>query len=242
MTADPVQVVDFFSGCGGTSLGFQQAGLRIAAAVDHDRHAAATFRHNFPDAVFIERDIRRVTASNIRDVLGSGPVLFSGCAPCQPFSRQNQQRSTSDPRRTLLSEFQRLVTDLLPDYVVVENVPGAQRVSSRGPFGDFIHALEQADYAVRSAVLRAGDFGVPQERRRLVIIAGRDRPLELPDPQGPFARAATVRDAISHLPALDAGQTDRDDPDHAAMRLSPLNLERIRMTPEGGGRRDWQRV
>ncbi len=238
-SATRVQVVDFFSGCGGTSFGFQQAGLHIAAAVDHDRHAAATFRHNFPDVVFIQRDIRRLKTSTIRDVLTRGPVLFSGCAPCQPFSGQNQQPSPNDPRRTLLHEFQRFVTELLPEYVVVENVPGAQRVSNRGPFGDFIRALERAGYAVRSAVLRAGDFGVPQERRRLVIVAGRDRPLELPDAQGSFARTATVRDAIGHLPALDAGQIDPDDPDHAAMHLTPLNLERIRLTPEGGGRRDW---
>jgi DNA (cytosine-5)-methyltransferase 1 len=240
----PITVVDFFSGCGGTSLGLRGAGMKIAAGIDNDPDSAGTFRLNFPEAEFVEKDIRKVATGEIRQVMPhEGKVLFSGCAPCQPFSKQNRLRRGDDPRRELLGEFQRFVVELLPDYVLVENVPGMQNVSGDGVFHEFVKTLKKRKngYKVTWGVLPALSFGVPQTRKRLVLLASRSGSLSLPEPTHSTGGlpTATVRDYISDLPALHAGETDAEDSDHAAMDLSALNLRRIAATAEGGGRETW---
>jgi len=234
-------VVDFFSGCGGTSLGFRQAGLPVAMGIDNDRDAADTYRANFPEAKFLEIDVRQLAASDLKPLLPTGPLLFAGCAPCQPFSRQNRNKKTTDPRRDLLSEFARILIAIRPEYIIVENVPGLQRVTRSGPLHAFVRRLMRTGYQVSIDVLRALDFGVPQERRRLVVVAALAEEPALPVPtHGPgLLRTATVRDFVRGLPPLASGETDERDPDHVAMALSEMNLKRIRSTPEGGDRRNW---
>ncbi|BCN78116.1 cytosine-specific methyltransferase [Prescottella equi] len=213
--------------------------MEIVAGIDFDHYSAKTFQLNFPKASFIERDIREVSVSAVSDLLTVGrPVLFSGCAPCQPFSRQNRTSGKDDPRRDLLGHFEEFVLGLTPDYVLVENVPGAQNFKHGGPFLQFIANLEEVGYNVSSGVLRAGDFGVAQERKRFVIMAALSKSVQLPEPQESTA-PATVRSTIAHLPALVAGGVDPHDPDHAAMNLSDKNLERIRATPAEGTRKSW---
>ena len=234
-----VSVVDFFSGCGGTSLGLQQAGFHIALGIDHDAQAAATYQRNFPTARFIQQDITTLSVESVSEAIPTGPLLFAGCAPCQPFSRQNHHKHHSDRRVSLLSEFERFVLAIRPQYVVVENVPGLQKVGSDGPFPEFQAKLGVAGYSISAAVLRAGDFGVPQERKRLVLVASLTHRPHLPAPSR--ETQPTVRNVIGHLRPLIAGGQDPLDPDHRAMRLSQLNLDRIRMTGEGGSREEWPR-
>jgi DNA (cytosine-5)-methyltransferase 1 len=237
-----VAVVDFFSGCGGTSLGFRDAGMSIVAGIDNDPDAAATYRANFPEAVFLERDIATVSVDEVAKLLPTdGRVLFSGCAPCQPFSKQNRSKKGIDPRRFLLAEFQRFVIALKPDYVVVENVPGMQRIGDEGPFSEFVAALEGAGYDVNCKVLSALHFGVPQTRKRLVIVAAKGALAPIPKPtHGPGLKSpSTVQEWIRGLPPIEAGGVDSKDSDHVAMALSPLNLRRIMATPEGKGRESW---
>ncbi|MEU4517825.1 DNA cytosine methyltransferase [Amycolatopsis sp. NPDC024027] len=237
-----ISVVDFFSGCGGTSLGFRNAGMSIIAGLDNDPDASATYRQNFPEAKFFERDIRKVDVSELTGVLPKrGKILFSGCAPCQPFSAQNRSQKGSDPRRLLLGEFQRFVLAIKPDYVVVENVPGLQKVGSEGPFANFINALEDVGYKVTCEILSALHFGVPQMRKRLVLVASLDGEVPMPAAtHGPgLEPPTTVRDWLDGLPAVGAGEQHKDDPDHAAMKLSPINMRRIRATAEGRGRESW---
>jgi len=241
----PIAVVDFFSGCGGTSMGLRDAGMEIAVGVDIDKDAAQTYRSNFPTAKFIERDICKVAVDEIRQLVPrQHRLLLSGCEPCQPFSKQNRsssQADSEDPRRNLLREFQRFVVGLRPDVVVVENVPGLQKIGDQGPFYEFVDALASNDYFVEWKILSAMSFGVPQVRRRLVLIASRSQAVSLPRPtHGPCLQdVAVVRDYISGLPSLKVGQADPSDPDHAAMNLSELNVKRISITPEGGGRESW---
>lgn len=237
-----VSVVDFFSGCGGTSLGFRDAGMSIIAGIDIDPDASATYRQNFPEAKFFERDIRNISVEEIRKILPrSGKVLFSGCAPCQPFSKQNRTQAGNDPRRALLTEFERFVVALRPHYVVVENVPGLQKIGTDGPFGSFTRSLEEAGYDVKCEILAASHFGVPQRRLRLVLTAALGAPASMPNPThgGKRLPLTTVRDWIADLPPIAAGETHSDDRDHAAMSLSDVNLRRILATPEGGGRESW---
>lgn len=239
-----IKVFDFFSGCGGTSCGFQQAGLDIVLGLDADHDAAQTYRNNFPTAAFIEDDIRMldVSALNPWMTYRNDPVLFCGCAPCQPFSKQNRQRSKIDPRRSLLSEFGRFVEHWLPEYVFIENVPGMQKLKrSNGPLPSFKSLLKKLGYTFDVKVLPALWFGVPQTRERLVLLACRGSGISLPEPtHGPDKEPyATVQDWIGGLAPLMAGQTDAIDASHRAAALSKLNLARIASTPEGGGRESW---
>ena len=243
MSSQTVSVVDFFSGCGGTSQGLQDAGMTILAGVDNNLDAASTFRDNFPKAHFFERNVLDLASSEVAKILPeSGPVLFAGCAPCQPFSAQKKDKGVGDPRRLLLLEFLRFIEDLSPEFVMVENVPGLQTLDANaGPFRLFVERLSQAGYSVDYGVLRAVDFGVPQIRRRLVLLASRVSDIKLPVPThgAGLIPQSTVADWISALPELAAGETSAEDPDHSCMQLSELNLKRIRATKEGGGRMDW---
>jgi DNA (cytosine-5)-methyltransferase 1 len=239
-------VIDFFSGCGGTSCGFQDAGMKILAGLDIDRDAASSFQMNFPDAEVIVGDIRKLDISVLGGAMKKAagtPVLFSGCAPCQPFSKQNMNKGENDPRRTLLDEFWRFIDAWEPTCVFVENVPGLQRPASNGPFPRFVRRLRRRGYAVAYDVVPALWYGVPQQRERLVLIGTRAGNASLPAPtHGPGrALASTVRDWIADLPRIDAGTAHDDDVDHRAASLSALNMRRIASTPEGMGREAWPR-
>ena len=244
-----IQVYDFFAGCGGASRGFQAAGMDIAFALDHDADARASFKANFPDAHFECADISKTKVGAIRTRLKSrrsSPVLFSGCAPCQPFSRQKtiRPKMDQDERVPLLAHFARLVEGCRPDLVFVENVPGLQKLDRRSQlFGDFLRRLGKAGYKMAYGPITLAKYGIPQKRRRLVLIGSRHGAIELPDEtHGPGTvneEYATVRDWIEHLPPIEAGETHPTVPNHQAAKLSPRNLERIEATPEGGGNRDW---
>jgi len=244
-----VRVYDFFAGCGGASCGFRAAGMEISLALDHDADARASFQANFPDARMESADIRNVSVDAIRCRAESedpNPVLFTGCAPCQPFTKQHTMRPDpdQDERVPLLAHFARLVEGCRPDLVFVENVPGLQKLDSGAqPFGEFLSRLDAAGYRADYRAIVLAKYGIPQLRRRLVLVASRHGAVCLPDEThgsgAPNERYATVRDWISHLPPIHAGETHGKVPNHMAANLSACNLERIRATPEGGGHRDW---
>jgi DNA (cytosine-5)-methyltransferase 1 len=247
----PAKVFDFFSGCGGTSAGLRQSGMDIVFALDVDEDSAATFQKNFPDATFINEDIRQVQTDRLEALIAQcedQPLVFAGCAPCQPFSVQNRARKNKDKldaRINLLSEFGRFVTRFLPDYVLVENVPGLQtKMGDEGPFKEFVTLLSELGYAYEARVVRSQDYGVPQRRARLVLIASRHGAIDLPPPTHglnatPPQPYANAWDAIRHLPPLEAGERHETVFNHVSAALSELNLKRIRATPEGGDRRNW---
>ena len=249
--SDPatVQVYDFFAGCGGASRGFRAAGMEIAFALDHDADARASFEANFPDAHFEFADIRKVSVEAVRsrvEAERSYPSLFSGCAPCQPFTKQNTTRPKldRDERVPLLTYFARLVEECQPDLVFVENVPGLQKLDADSqPFGGFLRRLDEAGYEVDYRPITLAKYGIPQRRRRLVLVGSRHGTIRLPEethgPGAPNERYATVRDLIGHLPPIRAGEEHQEVPNHRAANLSARNLERIEATPEGGGNRDW---
>jgi len=245
--AQPPVLVDFFSGCGGTSLGFRLAGMRILAGVDNDLSSGTTFQKNFPEATFIRKDIRSMQPSDISEIIESAkaaPLVFSACAPCQPFSKQRRQTKVDDDRIPLLLEFRRFVESFLPACIFIENVPGMQRgVDAESPFQEFREKIQEHDYHVAFAVVSSASYGVPQRRYRLVALASRLGSIEFPLPtHGPgtsHPAYSTVRDWISDLPAIEAGEEHAAVPNHRAGALSDLNLRRIKATPEGGGRKNW---
>jgi len=239
-----VKVYDFFSGCGGTSCGLEQAGFEISMALDIDRKALDTFSLNFPDAAIVHGDICSMSPQDIALHIGARKdfLLFSGCAPCQPFSKQNNQKSANDPRRSLLTKFGEFVEYWLPDFLLIENVPGLQKANTAGPFGAFLELLKGNGYCYDYKVVPAAGYGVPQKRERLVLVASRLSEISVPPlSHGPdlSLEYTTVRDWISGLSPLCAGGIDPEDPDHQAASLSEINLKRIRSTPEGGSRESW---
>ena len=245
-----VKVFDFFSGCGGASCGFRAAGMEIVYALDRDSDSARTFQINFPSSYFERKDIQEASVDTVRrliDDLRPAPVLFCGCAPCQPFTKQNTTRPEpdKDDRITLLSHFSRFIEECNPDIVFVENVPGLQRPNGSQPFASFLDTLEAYGYQSKYDVVPLMRYGVPQSRRRLMLLASRHGPIELPPKtHGPGTdnpRYQTVKDWIGELPPIAAGESHPQVSDHRAASLSQRNLERIRATPEGGGHRGWPR-
>ena len=238
-----IAVVDFFSGCGGTSAGLQEAGIQIAAGVDCDENAAETFRINFPRALFFASDVRKldIEALDAAAVLGKRGLIMTACAPCQPYSTLRRGSKAKSLDRSLLLTLLPFVERISPSVVLVENVPGMHKVLGASTWRRFILALQRMDYDVEWDVVDCRNYGVPQRRRRLILLGSRHARLPLPPPtHGPGLKPfSTVGEWIADLPPLKAGETDPDDANHRAGGLGSLNLERIRSLGEGGSRRDW---
>lgn len=236
-------VIDFFSGCGGTSAGLRSAGMNIAAAVDFDAAAAATYRANFPETAFHERDIRKLQIDAFDGIPKAGtPLVFAACAPCQPYS--TMRPSGAQPRRgerSLLLTLIPFIERLEPDAIIVENVPGLQKIPGASTWNRFLRFLDRSGYAASWEVIDCRDFGVPQRRKRLVLLASRRGKIDMPKPTHGAGKLphATVRDWIGHLPAIEAGEQHTADPVHRAGALGELNLRRISSLGEGGSRKEW---
>lgn len=239
-----LHVIDFFCGCGGTSAGLRAAGMKVLAGIDYDEKAIKTYQKNFPEAVCIQKDIKLISESDILEILQAhhidGPLVFSACAPCQPFSKQNRFKKSSDTRVCLLDDLHRFVKRFCPDYVLLENVPGMQKVID-GPFPRFIKLLETLNYKFCFSVLNAVNYGVPQNRKRLVLLASKKYKISFPDPKyGEGLRPyRVVRDAIAKYPPISHGASHSDIKDHEAAKLSDLLLKRISVLKPGEDRRSW---
>jgi DNA (cytosine-5)-methyltransferase 1 len=216
------------------SLGFQQAGYEVLGAIEIDSGAVAAYQANHKQVHVWTENIRNVTADNILKTLGldEGELdLLGGCPPCQGFSTlrtYNGTRRISDKQNDLIFEFQRLVLDLRPKRVMMENVPG---LLANNRLKKFRAALEEAGYTVKAEVLNVADFGVPQRRRRLVLLASRVSAVEF---AAPIKRVRTVREAIGKLPIAGAsGDALHDMPECRSRMVA----DRIKSVPRNGGSR-----
>ena len=204
-----------------------------------------------PRPISSKRDICQVDRDEIRRrVERQRPnlVLFSGCAPCQPFTRQVTKRPKpeDDKRVPLLKHFAALVECCRPDLVFVENVPGLQKLDGDSPiFNDFLRRLKEAEYDVDHRPVRLSNYGIPQSRCRLILVASLYKGIKLPEETHGQGKSneqySTVQDWIKDLPPIQAGEEYKGKEllNHRAAKLSERNLERIQATPEGGGNRDW---
>ncbi len=234
-TVATVACVDLFCGAGGLTYGFIQEGLPVVAGIDLDPACRYPYNTN-NHAVFFRRDICDVASEEVAALFPMGALrVLAGCAPCQPFSSYSQRYDLQrDGKWRLLYEFGRIAEGFLPDVITMENVP---RVSRHRVFKDFTEKLQSLGYSVWSAILECADYGVPQTRRRMVLLASRHGQIAMvPATHLPHR---TVRDAIGSMPALKAGRQSIYDRLHTASSLSPLNLARIRASKPGGSWRDW---
>lgn len=227
-------VVDLFCGAGGLAFGLKTAGLHVAAGVDLDPHCRHPLEKN-TGAKFKLRDIADVTSDDLATWFGGAKIrILAGCAPCQPFSTYSQSRRTKDGRWSLLQQFQRLVKEAKPEIVTMENVPG---LATQEVWAEFVATLERLEYKVSWKEVNCQDYGVPQSRKRLVLLASLLGPIKLVQPK--LTARKTVRDAIGALPIIGAGKACSTDRLHAAASLSAKNLERIKVSGPGGTWRDW---
>lgn len=229
--------IDLFCGVGGLTHGLVKAGVRVAAGIDIDPDSRYAYEENNA-ARFIEKDITKVTKQELANLYPADSVrVLAGCAPCQPFSTLSQGRDArKDSKWGLLGEFGRLARALQPDYVTMENVP---QLRKHTVFTDFVKTLRALDYHVVSDVLYCPEYGVPQERSRLVLLASRHGPISMPAKTHGPASYLTVGETIRKLPPLRAGEQDAHDPIHKAAGLTPINMKRIRASKPGGTWRDW---
>lgn len=231
-----VVCVDLFCGVGGLTHGLIQAGVRVVAGVDFDETCAHPYTANHKEIAFYKHDIAKLRGSEVEKWFGNAPIrVLAGCAPCQPFSTYSQRYDTVGTERWgLLNHFARLIEELKPDILTMENVP---TVRKHEVFDDFIGTLQRLKYKVWYDDVDCVRYGLPQRRRRTVLLASLHGAIELREPDA--SKIRTVRDAINTLPILMQGGSDKEDPLHTASSLSALNLERIQASKPGGSWRDW---
>lgn len=229
-----IRAVDLFCGIGGLTHGLRRAGVSVKAGFDNDPTCRHAFETNNDGAEFICKDVRDVRFADLESLYGKAEVTaLVGCAPCQPFSAHNRRKSQSDGDCSLVNEFARLVQEGTPDLVSMENVPGLKKHPA---FAELIRTLAALDYEIYRTIVSCERYGVPQRRRRLVLLASRRGSVSLPRSIG---SPLTVGDCIRGLPAITAGAGCPDDPAHAALPLSPTNRERIAQSKPGGSWADW---
>lgn len=245
-----IVAVDLFCGAGGLTRGLLDAGIDVVCGIDSDEKCSLTYesnniRENGRSAKYIKTDIRQIDGNYIKNIFtGSGGDYFmlAGCAPCQPFSRKNVKRNT-DGRVNLLTEFARLIEATKPDFVFMENVPDIEKIHSE-ILSRFTDVLKNKGYFYDSSVINAKDYGVPQNRKRFVLIASKlskiTIPLSLRDGNTGYI---TVKDAIGDtdkFPPINAGESHEVIFNHRCSNLSKLNLKRLEYTPiDGGSRKSW---
>lgn len=233
--------VDLFCGCGGLTYGMRKAGIQVLAGIDSDPKFKETYEINNSGVVYINRDIRTLAGKEVKRIFGGheGPRILAGCAPCQPFSNMNREKSELHQDYSLLLEFGRIVREVRPDGIIMENVP---QLASRGKeilekFLDAVHDVGLVENYESNVDFAS--YGIPQHRRRMVLVASRKKPVlprQLYGPEGKYS-FVTVKKTIGRYPAIGNGNIDRTNLYHSTKRLSPINLKRLKVTPHNGGSR-----
>ena len=237
-------VVDLFCGVGGLSHGFFLEKFNIIAGIDNDKSCEYAFVSNNGGKYMCE-DIFSSDPKKIKELFPKGSTkILVGCAPCQPFSRYNsfvKEDNAEDQKWALLLEFGKIIETVQPDIISMENVPQLARYNKKGVYSKFIKILEKHNYFISDTqqVVYCPDYGVPQNRKRLVLLASKLGPISLIPPIFNTTNYPNVKEAIGKLPAINAGEVDKNDSLHRSQNLSELNLNRIKISKPGGSWRDW---
>ena len=236
----PLTYIDLFSGAGGLSLGFEQAGFQQLLSVEMEPDYCQTYRTNFPRHQLLQKDLTTLTEQDLINCLNGQSVdLVIGGPPCQGFSMAGKigRTFTDDPRNHLFKEFVRIVKIVRPCFFVMENVARLYTHNSGKTRTEIIQAFQNIGYSVECKVLNAADFGVPQIRSRVIFIGRRDKgKISFPEP---FQIShQTVGSAIGHFPKLASGESNPHVANHEAMNHSAQMLEKMAFVKNGGNRND----
>jgi DNA (cytosine-5)-methyltransferase 1 len=233
-----ISAVDIFCGIGGLTYGLIKAGIPVTAGIDMDESCRYAYETN-NSAKFVKADIRQITAKEVKGLFGKGDVkVLVGCAPCQCFSKHTQKikNRNRDEKWKLLDAFGKLISGVRPDIVSMENVG---ELTKQDVFRRFISRLEKEKYHVYWSVVHCPDYGIPQKRSRLVLLASKYGTIELIEKTHTPSRYRTVRQTVGKLDKIRAGEMSKNDKMHRAAILSPLNLKRIEQSKPGGTWLDW---
>lgn len=240
-----IEAIDLFCGAGGLTRGLIDAGIEVKAGFDIEESCRYAYEKNNEGAKFFHENIVNVKADDLKKLWSKGAIrLLAGCAPCQPFStaasaakkeKVEKEPGAADPRYFLLNHFERLVKSTRPELVTMENVP---RVRMHAPFQAFVGTLRAEGYEVWFDVVNCKELGVPQTRKRLVLMASRIGAVPTAK-DFPKSEVVTVRQALKDMAKLEAGQQDPNDRIHIARNLTPINMKRMRASKPGGNWLDW---
>lgn len=257
------EAIDIFSGCGGVSCGLSLSGFKIKSAVEIEKRAVNTYLNYKPleKVKVLNDDICNLNGKQILNaarIKNDDIYLFAGCPPCQNFSRQNpsNKKKSIEDRKKLLFEFLRIIEEIKPPFILMENVPGIKSDFNKVILDEFLERLKRY-YYVKENILNAADYGVPQVRKRFVLHAVRkdinkelqsigfvfDLPKVTHNKNGDkgFKKWKTVKEVIDDLPKIKAGEEYKDDGkihNHKCANLSKMNLKRIKIIRKNGGSRD----
>ncbi|USZ73228.1 DNA cytosine methyltransferase [Natronosalvus halobius] len=240
-----ISAVDLFCGAGGLTYGLEQAGLPVVAGIDLNSRCKYPYDEN-TNSEFIEEDIQRLAKENperVAQLFGDSDVcVLAGCAPCQPFSPLNHGDDSKEHQKWgLLNAFSALVKVVEPDIVTMENV---YEVRNHDVYDEFEETLSDLGYWINSDENKrvyCPEYGVPQTRKRWVLLASRRGPINL---KGPVhkneSEYPTVKDTIENLPAISAGETHSEDSMHRSRDLADVNIERIKISEPGKTWKLWE--
>ena len=242
-----VTAVDLFCGAGGVTYGLEQAGINVVAGVDIDSKSEYPYEKN-TDSSFKRTDIRPLSQNPERVARmfpwDSDLNVLAACAPCQPYSTMghSKEKSTTDHDKWgLLDDLRKIVEYVKPDVIVTENV---LQVRDDEVYADFVRTLEELGYDINSdenKKVYCPEYGIPQNRKRWVLIASQHGEIKLPDPfYTNESEYPTVKETIDHLPPIRAGEVHDSHKLHRSQVLSEKNLERIRHMEPGGDWRLWE--
>lgn len=240
-----LDAVDLFSGAGGLHMGFEKAGFNIKLCIDNDVQVEKTHKRNFPNIPMIDRDIRKVPADEIKSYLSDGKVdVIIGGPPCQGFSTIGKRSSSdpnkryqNDPRNELVLTYAKLIRELRPKFIVMENVKGILTLDKGRYLKNVLQQLHDAGYAAEAKLINMADYGVPEIRYRVIIIGNRvGLPIEFPapdhsdNPNDGLPAWNNCWDAIKDLESLG----DTPEFNHVALKHTQKVIERYKLIPPGG--------
>ena len=248
-----LKAIDFFCGAGGITCGLQQAGIKVLAGIDIDKTCKETYEYNnkyinydqlkneIDGPVYINKDINSLSFRDLMDITdikqNDDNLILIGCSPCQFWTQLHTSREKSRNSMNLLSQFQTFVKYFKPGYVIIENVPGLEKRMKESKLDKFLDMLDELKYNYKADVLRVSSFGVPQSRKRYILIASRIQKVTLPQPDDKLAKVIDCIGDKIQFPEVEAGHYDDSEFQHTVAKLSEKNIKRLKKTPANGGDR-----
>lgn len=241
----PLRAIDIFAGGGGLTVGLKRAGFTVVASIECEEHAYMTYRANHPEVLALKKDVTTVLGKNLLNSIGAKRIdLLAGCPPCQGFTSLTAKYRRDDHRNTLIFEMSRLAREMRPSAIMIENVPG---LANKGGslYKELKRQLRDIGYTLTEDVMEVADYGVPQFRRRLVLVGGLGFKIGLPKPThsedgtNALSRWRTVKDAIGHmtepitLKEAKGNDTIQQSNWHVVRTLSPENVKRMKLAKAG---------
>lgn len=235
-----LKAVDFFCCAGGVTCGFRMAGIKVLGGIDIEGAYKQTYETNNIGSRFIQADISKLSPADLERKFKikkrMDHLIFVGCSPCQYYTSMQTDKSKSAKGKMLLEDFKRFVDYFLPGYIFIENVQGIE-TKSESPLSEFKEFLRQKKYVIDDKVVNAAEYGVPQNRRRYVMVASRVKRKQAIAVPAAKKKIKTVRDVIADLPVIPANTKDTSSRKHWTAEIQPINLERLQNTPHNGGTR-----